>query len=78
MSGYVIVGGEAYENSYVPEGKAIRIAPTCPLCRDTGRQLTDDGTEGEFCDCRSGMAQYENTEYEAGGFPAWSNGWWDR
>lgn len=64
MNGYVIVGATAYENSYVEDGKAVRLV-LCPLCRDTGRHLTDDGTEGEYCDCRSGMAQNEST------------GWWD-
>src|SRR4030095_2907467 len=56
MTGYVIVGGVAYLNSWLPAGKAIRQV-ICLLCEDTGYQLDDDGFTTVRCDCRTGEAQ---------------------
>lgn len=54
-SGHVIVGKEAFLNSYVEPGKAVRVV-TCVLCLDTGREMTDDGSLGQTCDCRMDYA----------------------
>ena len=54
-------GGRAYPNSYAPRGKTIRVA-LCGKCLDTGRELTDDGSRGEVCDCTYGDAITESAE----------------
>lgn len=53
MSGSVVVGGVAYPNSWLPDGKTIRQV-ICPLCEDKGRIPDDDGEPGVLCDCRIG------------------------
>jgi hypothetical protein len=51
--GRVIVGGNSYPNSWLEDGRTIRLV-MCQRCLDTGRQLTDDGALGERCGCAVG------------------------
>lgn len=70
MTGHVIVAGQAYSNSWVEDGKAVRLV-LCPLCNDEGRQRDDEGEATDYCDCYAGEALRERDDWRA----RWRAGW---